>query len=193
MMVTPAISKGMVAQIQRASSKRPDQRCVLLLEVTYPGDSAQVSTDWWLQKINGSLRLMGLSADYADPDDPVRYVRNNSSAGDDMQVTALRRKLDEAQLYIEALEAGSEPRTSGMMPEERARLDIEQRGNHVDEHGRIWVDIASAAARIGVSYTTVWRAATGASKNKITAWKVGTTAAGRDRILVQASTWHRHK
>ena len=192
-MMTAAITKGMVAQIDRASSKRPNQKCVLLLEVTYPGDSAQVSTDWWLRKINTQLGLMGLSADYADPDDPVRYVRNNSSAGEDMQVTALRRQLDEAQLYIEALEAGSEPRTTGLAAEERARLDVEQRGNHVDEHGRIWVDIASAAHRIGVSYTTIWRAATGASKNKITSWKVGTTAAGRDRILVQASTWHRHK
>lgn len=192
-MVSPAISKGMVQQIERASTKR-HQKCVLLLEVTYPGDGSSVSTDWWLRKINETLGLMGLSASYADPDDPVRYVRGNGDGADQYQVASLRRKLDEAQLYIEALESGRDVSPVGeLTAEQRAEMDVDQRGSHTDERGQIWVDIATAADRIGVSYTTVWRAATGASKNKISAWVVGQTAAGRDRILVQASTWHKHK
>lgn len=97
-----AMAQGFAAQIERVAQKNPKPR-VILFEASYTGDDSDVTLTWVERQINNLLtQHMGMTVRLAD--DPVRYARTEGDAGDNMQVTALKRKLAEAQLYIESLE-----------------------------------------------------------------------------------------
>lgn len=198
MVAAPSIGSLLLQQVERSKAK---QAVVVQFAATLPGDASQVSVDWWLTQINQTLRLASVpvSLEFADLDHPARVV--SAGEADPIRVTQLKRKMAEMQLYIDDLEATINDKagrlaaqmigreTEQMTLEERALRAVNQDGYFIGDNGARWVDIATEAKRVGKPYITIWRAATGATKNKVTAWVVGSTNANGDRILVKQGSF----
>lgn len=197
-MSAPTIGSLLALQVDRAKQK---QAVVVTFAATLPGDASQVSLDWWLKEMNQSFRASSIPVqlEFADVDKPASVVTAGESSP--IKVEQLKRRIQDMQSYIDDLEnnlhekaaqmaeemAGN--RVEALSPEETALRAVEQDGFYIDPKGSRWVDISTEAKRLGKSYVTVWRAATGATKNKVTSWTVGSTNANGDRILVKQGSF----